>query len=122
MSSRGGRRPGSGRKKGSRAKAVREIVEKAVAAGLTPLQYMLNVLNDENASAQRRDAMAIAAAQYCHPRLAAHIVSPDGDRPRQTGIKVELVLPRGYRLDERGQVIEHEPLQIEREPESETEH
>jgi hypothetical protein len=94
-----------------------------VAGGKTPLEYMLAVMNDESASAQRRDDMARAAAMFCHPRVAVLGVSPDGDRPRQSAIRVEFVLPEGYRVDERGQVIEHdEPLRVDREPESETEH
>jgi hypothetical protein len=81
---------------------------------------MLAVMNDENATAQRRDDMARAAAQFVHPRLAMHTVSPDGDRPRQSAVRVEFVLPEGYQVDERGQVIEHAPLRIE--TETETEH
>ena len=42
-----------------------------VAAGLTtPLQHMLSVVNDPAAAPARRDKMAIAAAPYCHPRIA----------------------------------------------------
>lgn len=37
---------------------------------LTPLAYMLGVVNDCNADPVRRDRMAIAAAQYVHPRAA----------------------------------------------------
>ena len=66
--------------------------------------------------------MAVAAAPYCHPKLAAHIVSTNGDRPRPAAMKIEFVLPTGYRVDERGQIIEHEALRIDRESESETEH
>ena len=36
----------------------------------TPLQHMLSVINDPEAPAARRDKMAIAAAPYCHPRVA----------------------------------------------------
>jgi len=35
---------------------------------LTPLAYMLAVINDPTADPARRDRMAICAAQYCHPR------------------------------------------------------
>jgi hypothetical protein len=37
---------------------------------MTPLQYMLNVINDPEADFTRRDRLAIAAAQYCHERVA----------------------------------------------------
>ena len=40
------------------------------ASGLTPLEYMLKVLRDENEDTPRRDEMAKAAAPYCHPRLS----------------------------------------------------
>jgi hypothetical protein len=39
--------------------------------GLTPLEYMLAVLRDENADTERRDEMAKAAAPYIHPRLSS---------------------------------------------------
>jgi hypothetical protein len=45
-------------------------VQDAKAAQLQPLEYMLAVLNDPTADATRRDRMAIAAAPYCHPRVA----------------------------------------------------
>jgi hypothetical protein len=106
MSVRGGRRPGAGRKKGSRARKVCEIVEKAVAGGLSPLEYMIAVMNNPDADVPRRDDMAKSAAMYVHPRLAAHMVSPDGDQPRRGRIKVEFILPRGFALDERRQVVE----------------
>ena len=33
------------------------------------MDYMLAVIRDPNATQDRRDKMAIAAAPYCHPRL-----------------------------------------------------
>jgi hypothetical protein len=33
---------------------------------------MLAVINDPTADVERRDRMAICAAQYCHPRAANH--------------------------------------------------
>ena len=36
----------------------------------SPLQYMLRIIQDENVDPTRRDRMAIAAAPYCHPRVA----------------------------------------------------
>ena len=95
MSNRGGARPGAGRKKGP-AKATlnrRSIAEKALESGLTPLEYMMNILRSEVPpelkeriesealsvdliaaiaawNVQRFEA-AKAAAPYVHPRLAA---------------------------------------------------
>lgn len=79
----GGYRPGSGPAKGTKyktkgtAKAPRkkragipeDIITDAAAENMTPLAYMLKVMNDpaekDNA---RKDRMAQAAAPYCHPR------------------------------------------------------
>jgi hypothetical protein len=46
------------------------ILTDAQRAGLLPLDYMLSVVRDPTADVSRRDRMAIAAAQYCHPRAA----------------------------------------------------
>lgn len=37
--------------------------------GILPLEYMLGVMRDENASTERRDDMAKSAAPFLHPRL-----------------------------------------------------
>lgn len=71
MTAHGGARKGAGRKKGSLTKRTQEIVAGAANAGLTPLEHMLNVLRDPLADDKRRDAMAIAAAQFMHPKLAS---------------------------------------------------
>ena len=70
---RGGARPGAGRKKGGTAAAVaatkpRAINRDAKAAGMTPLAYMLSVMNDREADETRRDRMAQAAAPYVHAK------------------------------------------------------
>lgn len=36
--------------------------------GMTPLEYMLSVMNDPDADPDRRDRMAQAAAPYMHPK------------------------------------------------------
>lgn len=68
---RGGARPGAGRKVGSVTKKSREIAEQAIAEGITPLDYMLRVLRNEEAEPHMRMDAAKAAAPYVHPRLAA---------------------------------------------------
>jgi hypothetical protein len=68
---RGGKRANAGRKPGSITRKTRDIAEKALQAGLTPLDYMLAQMRDEkNAKELRMDA-AKAAAPYVHARLAA---------------------------------------------------
>lgn len=78
---RGGARLGAGRKRGSATKRTREIADKAAENGITPLEFMLDVMRKpypEDADATVKasyDAMrfeaAKAAAPYVHPRLAA---------------------------------------------------
>ncbi len=77
---RGGQRKGAGRKPGSATKRTREIADRAMAEGVTPLEFMLQVMRSpsdhEDAKVQvAREAMrfeaAKAAAPYIHPRLAA---------------------------------------------------
>lgn len=48
------------------------IVAQAQPVGeLTPLQWLLHVVNDPSASEARRDRAAIASAPYIHPRPLA---------------------------------------------------
>jgi hypothetical protein len=68
---RGGRRPGSGRKKGTANKLDAEIRQKAAEEGILPVQYMLKVMRDARVPKARRDAMAIAAAPYLHAKLSS---------------------------------------------------
>lgn len=88
----GGRRDGAGRPKGAKDKRPRLTVvalaqstrlsDKVVKAigGELPLAYMLAVMNDESQPQERRDEMAIAAANFCHPRLS---VFSEVKRPSQ---------------------------------------
>ena len=71
---RGGVRPGAGRPKGlknalpktrcnpEKSQPAPDIVRAAINAGLTPLEYMLQVMRDPGADQARRDRMAMAAA------------------------------------------------------------
>ena len=68
---RGGHRPGAGRPLGAIARINREVREKAIATGETPLDYMLRVMRDESATKKRRDDMAKAAAPFVHARVSA---------------------------------------------------
>lgn len=68
---RGGSRPGAGRKKGAITTRTREIAEAALAGGITPLDYMLNILRDEKQSDAARFEAAKHAAPYVHAKLAA---------------------------------------------------
>jgi hypothetical protein len=99
-------------------RSVDAAVEAAIAVNLTPLQYMLAVVCDPKADIRRRDQMAVAAAPYCHPRLAVTDVravvqtSPDAN-----GMSTE-----EYRLWARNQVRKafDLPLLLEHEVKAET--
>lgn len=69
----GGARPGAGRPRKEpkpTVDAARDIRAAAKSARLTPLDYMLGVLNDEGADPARRDRMAQAAAPYVHQKAS----------------------------------------------------
>jgi hypothetical protein len=92
-----GRKTG-GRQKGARNRATEEA-RAAAAATTLPLDYMLSVMRDSAADHKRRDAMAMAAAPYLHPRLTAidAKLSPAAAQPSPQKLLVEFVLPvRGH--------------------------
>lgn len=68
---RGGKREGAGRPAGATTKKTREVAEKAVAEGITPLEYMLDVLRNEQADPKDRMWAAEKAAPYVHAKLAS---------------------------------------------------
>lgn len=68
-----------GRTKGTPNKATAARQAEVAASGLTPLEYMLNVLRDVQQPAERRDDMAKAAAPYIHPKLNAVQAKIDGE-------------------------------------------
>ncbi len=94
MGIKGGRRPGAGRKKGSRNKETLkrvDIAAKALDSGITPLDYLLDVMrkpipDDAEAALKvvmigQRFEAAKAAAPYVHPRLAALELKNNGANP-----------------------------------------
>ncbi len=68
---RGGKRPGAGRPPGAVNKATAARQAEVAASGVTPLEYMLQIMRDEAADEAKRLDAAKAAAPYVHPRLAA---------------------------------------------------
>lgn len=78
MASRG--RPKGSRDAAPRLTAARKAAAAVSASGLSPLQYMLRVMRNPKADAERRDRMAVAAAPFIHPRLAnVQHQAPDED-------------------------------------------
>lgn len=82
----GGKRAGAGRKKGGTNQATRVqreaaaiAVASALAEGISPLGYMLEVLRDKTQDYKRRDWAAHAAARYVHPTYSSiEAGGPDG--------------------------------------------
>lgn len=73
---RGGPRPGAGRPKGSVvARTAAKERQKLAESGLTPLEYLIQMVRDETAERKDRLDAAKAAAPYLHPRLNAVEVS-----------------------------------------------
>lgn len=78
---RGGKREGAGRPKGAPNKATAARQQEVAESGLTPLDFLLQTMrDDENALDKRLDA-AKAAAPFVHPKLSAvtaEVSGPDG--------------------------------------------
>ena len=73
MSSNRGSAPGErrgGRKKGTPNKRTALLHAAIERAGVTPLEYLLNILRDDKGDPALRFEAAKAAAPYVHPRLA----------------------------------------------------
>lgn len=79
--SKGGARPGAGRKPGVPNKRTAAKVAEVEASGLTPLDYMLRILRDELADTDARMDAAKAAAPYVHAKLASVEHKGDGGGP-----------------------------------------
>ena len=68
---RGGKREGAGRKPGVPNKRTQEKTEEIESSGLTPLDFMLSVLRDDDADPKDRMWAAEKAAPYVHAKLAS---------------------------------------------------
>ena len=76
----GGRQKGSKNKPKVKLTVVEEAIAESVTSGLTPLEYMLDVMRDKTQEYGRRDDMAKAAAPYVHSRLAATVMEVKDNR------------------------------------------
>lgn len=96
-----GSKPGErrgGRQKGTRNKQTKlkvearsELIAAAETTGETPLEYMLRVMRTSE-DTKRKDAMAIAAAPFIHPKLAAVEHKGDPENPVHTRTSIEFVV------------------------------
>jgi hypothetical protein len=69
--SKGGARPGAGRKPGAPNKRTAELMKAAEESGITPLQFMLDVMRDDANDPKDRLAAANMAAPYVHAKLSS---------------------------------------------------
>ena len=84
----GGKREGAGRPLGSKSKKPwKGLIELAEKYKLSPLDYLLSVLNNPMSSPDRKIYAAEKAAPYIHPRLASTTTKLGTDEP--IAIKVE---------------------------------
>lgn len=89
-----------GRQKGAKNKATLEkeaatvrYVQAAKNEGITPLEYMLKVLRDEEKSDAERFNAAKEAAPYMHARLSAVKHEGDSENPVKVVTRIELYAP-----------------------------
>ena len=96
-SSHGGARKGAGRPPGSANRKTREIADRAAQEGLTPLEFMLQVMRDEANEPRDRLSAAVSAAPYMHPKLASieHTGADGGAIKTENKWQVELVSVNG---------------------------
>jgi hypothetical protein len=67
---RGGARPGAGRPVGSVNRRTAEVIAEAMAAGKTPLEFLLETMRNEDLDHKDRAWAAEKAAPFMHPRPA----------------------------------------------------
>jgi hypothetical protein len=71
----------------------------AIVNGLMPLEYMLQVMRDEENPPGFRMEAAKAAAQYCHAKMAE---APSDKVSQITEIRRIIIAPREVEIDEQG--------------------
>lgn len=66
---RGGKRTGAGRPNGAKTKRTSEVAKAAAKEGITPLEFMLEMLRKPDATIEEKRWAAEKAAPYIHARL-----------------------------------------------------
>jgi hypothetical protein len=79
-----GKKTGGGSRKGKPNKATAERERAIEASGLTPLDFMLGAMRDDEQPINIRLDAAKAAAQYVHPKLSAVTLKGDPNSPLQS--------------------------------------
>jgi hypothetical protein len=88
---RGGKRIGSGRKKGVPNKRTTALLDAVAQGGQMPLQHMLDRMRDPLEDPKIRAQMAIAAAPYVHPKISAIELTGQNGEPIEQRIVALLV-------------------------------
>ena len=68
---KGGKRPGAGRKKGVPNKRTAALQDAVKESGVTPLEFLLERMRDEDCDPRDRMTAAISAAPYVHAKLSS---------------------------------------------------
>ena len=90
--SSGGSRPGAGRRKGATTRLNDVARAKAAEGGITPLEYLLELLRDGATPREIRIDVAKAAAPYMHAKLqAVELTGKDGGSIKADVRMIELV-------------------------------
>jgi hypothetical protein len=87
-----GVKTGGGSRKGKPNKATAAKAAAIAASGLTPLDFLLNTMRDEDKELGTRLDAAKAAAQYVHPKLQP-VDGKTGSSEIQARVRVEFVSP-----------------------------
>jgi hypothetical protein len=91
--SRGGKRPGAGRKTGSATKKTREVANLSAHRGISPLEVMLEAMQyayDEGGPVMAFN-YAKDAAPYMHAKIASIDMTTRDETPAPTVVKVVMV-------------------------------
>jgi hypothetical protein len=92
MMPRGGQRLGAGRPKGSTNLKSLGYIEEIEKSGMTPLEYLTSVYQDEGADESKRIDAAKAAAPYVHAKLnSVELTGKDGG-PLETVREVKRIV------------------------------
>ena len=67
----GGKRAGAGRPPGARNIRSEETARQIQESGLTPLQFLMDIVRDDDAPRKERIECARAAAPFCHAKLSS---------------------------------------------------
>lgn len=108
MASKGGKRPGAGRKKGQTTRIHEAIKARVLATGETPLEFLLRIMRAPEPTPRKNENPRLfvkryelwaaqsleagkAAAPYMHPKLHSVEHKGEGGGPIQQRVLVEFV-------------------------------